>query len=74
VVHQHGEAAVAAGLSPLEHLPTSTGVAHGEDRGPADLGLDVLDLRPTLVGGADLGHRPPHDRLAGTVAVEPVAD
>jgi hypothetical protein len=66
VVDEHGEAGHAGGAGVLQHLPVARAVAGREDRAAAQLGLDVLDLRPALVDLA-LRLRGAHQR--GPVAV-----
>ena len=53
VVDEQGEGGPVAGGRPLEHLAVAAGVAGGEDRAAAQLGLDVADLGGALVGAAD---------------------
>jgi hypothetical protein len=60
---------VATGLGPFEQLAVTGGVAGGEDRWPADLGLDVFDLGAALVGAADRVDGAAHEGLAAGVAI-----
>lgn len=63
VVDQQRKAGRAGGLRPFQHLPVTPGVAGGQDRPAAQLGLDVGDLGAALVCDAEQAAGAPDDRL-----------